>query len=68
MSFLDLPDNLLMLALCVRPENLKDPEKWCSEIRVLHKAMQVGPTTVAEAEELMAQFDRLADESSNQKW
>ncbi len=67
MTILDLPDDLFMLALCVRPENLKDPAKWCSKIRTLHKAVQAGPTTVAEAEELMAQFDCLADESADQQ-
>lgn len=54
MSFLDLPDDLFMLALCIREENLKDHAKWCSEMRALSHTIQAGPKTVAEAEELMA--------------
>lgn len=62
MTFLDLPDDLFMLALCVRAENLKDPSKWCSEMRSLQRVIQAGPKTVAEAEELMALSARLAAE------
>lgn len=29
-TVLDLPDDRFMLALCVRPENLQDPAKWCA--------------------------------------
>lgn len=55
-----------MLALCVRPENLADPAKWCAEMREHAKRCKVGPKTVAEAEELMANGLRLAQESAGE--
>lgn len=36
---IDLPDDLLMLVLCVEPKRLADPARWCSELREL----VVGP-------------------------
>ena len=59
-SFLDLPDDLFMLALCIREENLKDPAKWCSEMRALARAKKIGPKTSKEAEELLEWANRLS--------
>lgn len=63
MTFLDLSDEALMLALCVRPENLEEPARWCREIRALARAINEGPKTTEEAEELMRIGDRLRDEA-----
>ena len=65
-SFLDLPDDRLMLALCVREENLKDPARWCSEMRALAKARKIGPKTSAEAEILFEWAGRLAMEANGE--
>lgn len=64
MIFFDLPDDLFMLAMCVREEHLKVPTRWCSEMRAMQCAIQAGPKTAAEAERLMAMADRLAGEAS----
>lgn len=66
-SFLDLPDDLFMLALCVREENLRDPARWCAEMREHVRAVKRGPKTVAEAEALMAEATRLAEESAGDR-
>lgn len=65
-TFLDLPDDLFMLALCIREENLKDPARWCKEMREHVRAMKVGPKTVAEAEVMMANAERLAIEAAGE--
>ena len=66
-SFLDLPDDLFMLALCVREENLKDPARWCTEMRALAKAKKIGPKTSAEAEALFEWAGRLAIEAHGER-
>jgi len=63
-SILELPDHLFMLALSVREENLKDPARWCSEMRDLAKARKEGPKNSAEAAALLAWSDRLASEAN----
>jgi hypothetical protein len=63
-TWLDLSDEAFMLALCVRPENLQDPARWCSEMRSHAQAMKVGPTTVQESEQMMDTAIRLAEESA----
>ncbi len=61
---LHLPDDELLLALCVREENLADPAKWCQEMRA-YWAEQSRPIRDAEhAERLMDWSTRLALESS----
>ncbi len=65
-SFLDLPDDLFMLALSVRAENLKDPAKWCSEMRDLARARRIGPKNSAEVDALTAWSDRLSNEASGE--
>jgi len=44
-SFLSLPDDDLMLLLCVRPENLPDPARWCHEMREYIRASETEPQT-----------------------
>lgn len=61
-SILKLTDDELMLALCIRPERLKNPARWCNESRVLAIARHIGPKSVAEADEIDALNDRLNDE------
>ena len=63
-TWLDLPDEAFMLALCVRPENLQDPARWCSEMRAHARAMKVGPTSVQQSEQMMETATRLAEESA----
>lgn len=63
-TWLDLPDEAFMLALCVRSESLPDPARWCSEMRSHARAMKVGPTTVQESEQMMETAIRLAEESA----
>ena len=66
-SFLDLPDDQFMLALCVREENLKDPPKWCAEMRAFAKARKIGPKTSAEAEAMFEWAGRLAIEAHGER-
>ena len=63
-SFLSLSDDDFMLLLCVRPEHLADPARWCAEMRVLARAKLVGPKTTSESEALQAIASRLANEAS----
>jgi hypothetical protein len=55
----DLSDEDLLLALCVRPEQLDDPSAWCARLRELES--RPDPTTVMEAEALMKDRDALRD-------
>ena len=66
-SFLDLPDEQFMLAICVREENLKDPARWCAEMRALAKARKIGPKTTAEAEAMFEWAGRLAIEAHGER-
>ena len=66
-SFLDLPDEQFMLAICVREENLKDPARWCAEMRALAKARKIGPKTSAEAEAMFEWAGRLAIEAHGER-
>lgn len=65
--FLSLSDNDLMLMLCVRPEKLADPSRWCREMRAFDQASNNGPKTSADADELFAMMERLRDET-NGEW
>lgn len=65
-SFLRLSDDDLMLMLCVHPEKLPDPSRWCREIRAYIKATNVGPKTSAEAGALFATMARLKAEASGE--
>jgi hypothetical protein len=57
---IDLPDDLLMLILCVHPERLADPARWCDEVRSLSESV---PKTSREAEDLMDRWARLRKEA-----
>lgn len=65
-SFLSLPDDDLMLLLCVRPENLPDPARWCHEMREYIRASETEPQTSQEAENLKARIDRLRAEADGE--
>lgn len=65
-SFLSLSDDDLMLLLCVRPENLSDPSRWCREMREYVRASEAGPKTSQEAENLKAVMDRLKAEADGE--
>jgi hypothetical protein len=66
LSFMDLSDDDLMLLLCVRPEKLADPSRWCREMRAYAKASNDGPKTSEEADKLFATVERLRDEANGQ--
>ena len=66
-GFLQLPDDKLMLALCVREENLKDPGAWCQEIRAYWVEKSKPICDSAHAERLMDWSERLALESSGER-
>lgn len=65
-SLLNLLDDDFILMLCVRPENLKDPSRWCREMRENIRASQDGPKTSAEADALFADMDRLRAEANGE--
>lgn len=60
-------DDTLMLMLCVRPEKLDDPSRWCRDMRAYAQASINGPKTSAEAGELFAMMERLRHEA-NGEW
>jgi hypothetical protein len=64
---LKLSDDELLLALSVRQENLKDPAKWCQEMRAywVEKSKPIRDT--GHAERLMEWSERLALESSGDR-
>ena len=59
-TMIDLPDDVLMLVLCVHPERLVDPARWCDEVRSLSGSV---PKTSREAEDLMDRWARLREEA-----
>lgn len=63
-SLLTLSDDDLMLMLCVHPEKLSDPSRWCSDMRYFIKASSDGPKTSKEADILFAMGERLRDEAN----
>ena len=60
-------DDVLMLMLCIRPEKLADPSRWCREMRAYAQASNDGPKTSEEADKLFAMAKRLRDEA-NGEW
>lgn len=65
-SFLSFSDGDLMLMLCVNPERLPDPSRWCREVRAYIRATNDGPNTSAEADNLIATMVRLRVEASGE--
>ncbi len=57
MSFIDLPDDAMQLAMCIDSDYLQDPAAWCSEFRVAHTAYQSGqPKTAVESGEIVRKY------------
>ncbi len=52
MAFIDLPDDELLLALCILKEQLDDPSAWCRELRRLYHPDISSPKTTADSEAL----------------
>lgn len=63
-GILGLSDSDLMLALCVRPENLRNPAEWCEEMRVLMRLKSKVKFTVEEAAQIIEISDRLSSEAT----
>ena len=63
-GLLALTDSELMLALCVREENLLDPARWCGEMRQYMREVGEGPVTAEQSERLMIRSDRLSFEAA----
>ena len=57
--FDQLPDNEMLLALCIREEELDDPAAWCSELREVVRDSRTPPKTVDEVEALAERWDAL---------
>lgn len=64
---LSLPDDQLLLALCVRGENLSDPTSWCQEMRSLWRAKAEPIPSADHANRLMQWTERLAMEASGER-
>ncbi len=65
-GLLNLTDQELMLALCVREENLVNPSKWCAEMRQYMQESGKVSLSVEESERLMALGDRLSREAGGE--
>jgi hypothetical protein len=63
-GLLALTDSELMLALCVREENMLDPALWCDEMRQYMREVGVGPVTAEQSERLMMWSHRLSLEAA----
>lgn len=62
-GLLSLNDRDLMLALCVREENIAEPAQWCANLRDYMREYSKESLTVEEAERLMQWGTRLAMEA-----
>lgn len=62
-GFLSLPTDKLLLALCIRQENLTDPDRWCEELREYERQSRQPGLTVADVERLWAWRGRLTMEA-----
>ncbi len=65
--WIDLPDDQLMLVLCVREENLDNPALWCEEMRALARLGLEAHKTVAEADAYAALSEKLYDQAAGIK-
>lgn len=59
--FDQMTDDQMLLALCIREEELDDPAAWCQEFRAYRREAKEGPKTVAEAEAMMLRSAALSD-------
>ncbi len=66
-GILHLPDDELLLALCVREENLADPPKWCLEMRACWAEKSKPIRDAEHAERLMEWSERLALEAAGER-
>ncbi len=57
--FDQLPDNEMLLALCIGEEELDDPAAWCNDLRDVARDSRTPPKTVAEVEALSERWDAL---------
>ena len=55
-------DDIFMLMLCVQPERLEDPTRWCREMREL-QTLESNIATVEDAEKVLEMAKRLATEA-----
>lgn len=60
MWFDPLSDEQMLLALCIREEELDEPAAWCADFRAYSRWVKEGPKSVAEAEAMMAKSEALA--------
>lgn len=51
----------MLLALCIREEELDDTAAWCEAFREYSREAKEGPKTVAEAEAMMQRSAALID-------
>ncbi len=61
--FSGLSDEAMLLALCIHPERLPDPARWCREWRAVCAAIEKGPATSEEADHLRSWAHKLAQEA-----
>ena len=57
--FEQLPDHEMLLALCIREEELDDPPAWCSDLRGIVRDSRTPPKTVAEVESMTERWKAL---------
>lgn len=60
MSFLDLPNDKLLLLLGISENELDDPAAWCEEMRLVSKAIHAGPKTSDKSHSLMERSNNLS--------
>ncbi len=65
-GLLNLTDQELMLALCVREKNLVDPSRWCEEMRHYMQESGKGSFTTEGSELLMALGAKLSREAGGE--
>lgn len=59
MWFEHMSDEQMLLALCIREDELDDPAAWCSEFRAYSLISKEPQKSATEAEALMARADAL---------
>ncbi len=65
-GLLALTDSELMLALCVREENLANPSRWCAEMRHYMQESAKASFTAEGSERLMAWGEKLSREAAGE--
>lgn len=62
-----MSDEALILALCVRDENLVSPSRWCAEMRRYMQECGKASFTTEESERLMAWGAELSREAAGER-